>query len=97
LIAIRSAQFALLRPRGDDPDCMDDPGDVPKDRQQNVEPEMQTQADREKDAHGRQQDGQNDTDDIHNMSPQRAASIARPGTNPTKLIDVPNVAASGRA
>jgi hypothetical protein len=63
-IAIGSAQFTLLRPGRDDPDRMDYAGDVPEDRQQDVEPEMQTQADREQNPHRRQEDRQNHADDV---------------------------------
>ena len=68
-LAIGSAQFALLRPRGDNPDGMDDARDVPEDRQQDVDPEMKTQANCEKNAHGWQQDRQNDADDVQDSSP----------------------------
>jgi hypothetical protein len=30
---------------GDDPDCMDDAGDVPEQREQNVQPEMTAESD----------------------------------------------------
>ena len=49
---------------------MDDAGDVPEDRQQDVEPEMQTQANREEDAHRWQQDRQKHADNVQYTSPR---------------------------
>src|SRR5512135_3520356 len=49
----------------DDPDRMDNAGDVAQQRQQDVDPELQPQTDLKEDAERRQQDGQKNTDDIH--------------------------------
>ena len=58
---------------------MDDAGDVAEYRQQNVEPEVQTQADCEENAHGRQQDRQDAADNFRYTSPGR---MCRSGYQP---------------
>ena len=49
---------------------MNDAGDVAQKRQQDVDPELHADADLEKDAERRQQDGQYDSQKIHNCVPQ---------------------------
>lgn len=49
---------------GDDPDRMDDAGDVAAERQQDVDPELEADPDLEKHAERRQQDGQKNSQQI---------------------------------
>lgn len=44
---------------------MNDARNITAQRQKNVEPEMQAEPDLEKDADGREDDGDQDTDDVH--------------------------------
>lgn len=44
---------------------MDDPGDVAENRQQDIEPEVQTYAHLQEYSERRQQDGKYDSDDVH--------------------------------
>ncbi len=62
---------------------MYDAGDVPEDRQQDVDPEMQTQANCEENTHGRQQDRQYHTDDVQDTSPWRMGRML-PVPRPTQ-------------
>lgn len=55
-----------LFPRND-PDRMNDPGNVAQQGQQDVNPEMQTESDLQKDTHGREQDRKNDTNNVHTV------------------------------
>ena len=55
---------ALPRLACDDPDRMDDAWNVAQDRQENIEPELSAQADREEHADGRQQNGKQDAQKI---------------------------------
>ncbi len=52
-------------PPEDDPDGVDDARDVAEQREQDVEPELQADADLQEHAQGRQEDGQQDTEDVH--------------------------------
>ena len=49
----------------DDPDGVNDAGNITAQRQKNIQPELQPEADLEKDANGRQDDGDEDTNDVH--------------------------------
>jgi hypothetical protein len=51
-VSARSAGHLFF---GDDPDCMDDAGDVPEQREQNVQPEMTAESDFQEYAKRRQQ------------------------------------------
>ena len=53
---------------GDDPDRMHDSGNVSKDRQQNVKPELQADTDLKKNTKRRQEDCNQDADKVHVVS-----------------------------
>jgi sterol desaturase/sphingolipid hydroxylase (fatty acid hydroxylase superfamily) len=71
----RGAGGIARRPRGqpaaaasasrDDPDRVHDAGDVAEQRQQNVQPEVRTQSDLQKNAERRQQDREDDSQNVH--------------------------------
>jgi hypothetical protein len=48
-----------------DIDGVNDAGDVTQDRQQDIDPEVQADADLEEHAERRQQDGKEDSQDVH--------------------------------
>lgn len=47
---------------------MDNAGDITAQRQKNVQPEMQAEPHLKKDAHGREDDGDQNTNDVHGES-----------------------------
>ena len=49
----------------DDPDGMNDAGNIPAQRQKNIQPEVQPEADLKKHADGWEEDGDEDTNDVH--------------------------------
>lgn len=49
----------------DDPDGVDDAGNITAQRQKNIQPEVQPEADLKKHANGREDDGDEDTNDVH--------------------------------
>src|SRR3546814_7591445 len=66
----------------DDPDRVHDTGDVAEQRQQDVEPEMQPDADLQEDAEGRQHDGENDPDDVQGGTLLlKGDAFRKPGSN----------------
>lgn len=48
-----------------DPDGMDDAGNIATECQQDVQPEVKAEANLEKDADWRQENGKNDANDVH--------------------------------
>ncbi len=54
---------------GNDPDRVDDTWNVTQKREKNIQPELRTNANLEKDAQWRQQYGQDDSDKIHDFTP----------------------------
>lgn len=53
---------------------MDDPGDVTAQSQQNVQPEMKAEADLQKNADGRQDNGEQNANDVHDLNPMSMLS-----------------------
>ena len=62
---IRSGRCATVSARGDDPHSVDDAWDITQQRQKNIKPEMHAQSDLEKNTKRREDDGENDTKNIH--------------------------------
>lgn len=58
---------------------MDDPGDVTAQSQQNVQPEMKAEADLQKNADGRQDNGEQNANDVHDLNPM--SIVVRPLTS----------------
>lgn len=48
-----------------DPDGVNDAGNIAEQREQDIQPEMSSETNLEKHAQGREQDGDNDADNIH--------------------------------
>jgi hypothetical protein len=62
--------FAICRLfLGDHPDGMNDPGDVAAEGQKDIEPEMAADPDLQEDAQGREENGENDSDEVHGRVP----------------------------
>lgn len=54
-----------MLPAQDDPDGVNDAGDITAQRQKNIQPEMQSQSDLKKHANGWEDDGDENTNDVH--------------------------------
>lgn len=54
-----------MSPAQDYPDGVNDAGNIAAECQENVDPEMQAEPDLKKNADGREDDGDQDTDDVH--------------------------------
>lgn len=54
---------------GDDVESVNNTRNVAEKGQQDVDPKVKTDADLEKDSEGRQQDGEQDSDDVHDVLP----------------------------
>lgn len=54
-----------MSPPQDHPDRVDNAGNITAQRQENIQPEMQAKPDLKKHADGRKDDGDQDTNDVH--------------------------------
>src|SRR3546814_20207479 len=57
---------------------MHDPGNIAEEREQDVQPEVSSEADLQEDAQRRQQDRQDDANEIHASAPRFAGPRGRP-------------------
>lgn len=64
-----------MSPAQDHPDGVDDAGNITAQRQENIQPEMQAESDLKKHTDGRENDGDQNTNDVHG---DRLSSCLRP-------------------